>query len=258
MTSAEPRRAIFVTGAASGIGRATAALFAERGWFVGAADVDDTGLATLAAEATLGATIRLDVTDRAAYGAALQDFAARAGERLDILFNNAGVITSAPLDQAPWEAVERLLRINLFAPMIGTQAALPLLKATENSLAFFTCSASAVFGSANLAAYSASKQAIKGLTEALAIELKAHGVRVADVLPGIVDTAMLPPEMRPLLPPAGPWRLVAPREVAEVVWRAYGEDRIHWYVPEELKELHVMAVSEPEQARDYFTSLGRD
>ena len=257
MTSAEPRRAIFVTGAASGIGRATAALFAERGWFVGAADVDEAGLAKLAAETTLGVTTRLDVTDRGAYAAALQDFVARAGDRLDILFNNAGVIAHAPLDQAPWEAVERLLRINLFGPMIGTQAALPFLKATEGSLAFFTCSASAVFGSANLSAYSASKQAIKGLTEALAIELKAHGVRAADVLPGIVDTAMLPAEMRPLLPTDGPWRLVDPREVAEVVWRAYGEDRIHWYVPEDLKALHVQAVSDPEQARDYFISLGR-
>ena len=258
MTSAEPRRAIFITGAASGIGRATAALFAERGWFVGAADVDEAGLASLAAEAAPAAVIRLDVTDREAYATALRGFADQAGGRLDILFNNAGIIASAPLDQAPWEAVERLLRINLFGAMIGTPAALPLLKATQGSLVFSTCSASAVFGSANLAAYSASKQAIKGMTEALAIELKAHGVRAADVLPGIVDTAMLPPEMRPLLPPAGPWRLVNPREVAEVVWQAYGTDRIHWYVPEELKELHVRAVSEPEQARDYFITMGRD
>ena len=258
MTSPEPRRAIFVTGAASGIGRATAALFAERGWFVGAADVDEAGLAALAAETTIGAAVRLDVTDRDAFAAALNGFSEQAGGRLDILFNNAGVIASAPLDQATWEAVERLLRINLFGAMIGTQAALPLLKATPGSLVFSTCSASAVFGSANLAAYSASKQAIKGLTEALSIELKAHGVRAADVLPGIVDTAMLPPEMRPLLPPAGPWRLVSPREVAEVVWQAYGADRIHWYVPEELKELHLMAVSDPEQARDYFIAMGRE
>ena len=256
MTSDAPRRAIFITGAASGIGRATAVLFAERGWLVGAADVAPAGLSGL--EAPVGMTARLDVTDRQAYLATLRDFADRAGGRLDILFNNAGVIASGPLDEMPWETVERLLRVNLFGAMIGTQIALPLLKATEGSLVFFTCSASAVFGSANLTGYSASKQAIKGLTEALSIELKQHGVRAADVLPGIVDTAMLPPEMRPLLPPAGPWRLVAPREVAEVVWRAYGEDRIHWYVPEELKELHVMAVAEPERARDDFIAMARE
>ena len=190
MTTAELRRSIFITGAASGIGRATALLFAERGWFVGAFDIDEAGLRTLEAEGGVGFT-------------------------------------------------------------------LPLLKATPGSLCFYTCSASAIFGSANLSAYSASKHAVKGVTEALSIELKKHGVRAADVLPGIVDTAMLPPETRALLPHDGPWRLVQPREVAEAVWRAYGEDRIHWYVPEELKDFHLMAVSEPEQARDYFIALGR-
>ena len=258
MTPVDPKRSIFITGAASGIGRATAQLFADRGWFVGAFDVDAAGLQSLEAEGGAAVTGRLDVTDRHAYAAALTGFAARAGDRLDILFSNAGVISSAPLDEMAWETVERTLRINLFGAMIGAQAAIPLLKATPGSLCISTCSASAIFGSANLAAYSASKNAIKGLTEALAIELKKHDVRAADVLPGIVDTAMLPPETRALLPAEGPWRLVQPREVAETVWAAYGGDRIHWYVPPELKELRLMAVSEPEQTRDYFISLGRD
>ena len=258
MTPTDTRRSIFITGAASGIGRATAKLFAERGWFVGAFDVDAVALQRLKAEDGATVTGRLDVTDRHAYTTALTGFVAQAGDRLDILFGNAGVISSAPLDEVPWETVERTLRINLFGAMIGAQVAIPLLKATPGSLCISTCSASAIFGSANLAAYSASKNAIKGLTEALAIELKKHDVRAADVLPGIVDTAMLPPETRALLPTAGAWRLVQPREVAETVWRAYGENRIHWYVPEELKELHLMAVSEPEQARDYFIALGRD
>ena len=257
MTTAETRRSIFITGAASGIGRATALLFAERGWFVGAFDVDEAGLAKLQAEGAIGFTRRLDVADPEDYRAAVSAFAEQTGGRMDILFNNAGVIASSPLDEAPWAAVERLLRINLFGVMIGMQTALPLLKATPGSLCFSTCSASAIFGSANLAAYSASKHAVKGVTEALSIELKKHGVRAADVLPGIVDTAMLPPETRAMLPPDGPWRLVQPREVAEVVWRAYDEDRIHWYVPPELKDVHLMAVSEPERARDYFISLGR-
>ena len=258
MTTAEPRRSIFITGAASGIGRATALLFAGRGWCVGAFDVDEAGLGTLKAEGRIDFARQLDVADPHDYRAAVSAFADHTGGRIDILFNNAGVIASSPLDETPWEAVERLLRINLFGVMIGMQTALPLLKATPGSLCVSTCSASAIFGSANLAAYSASKHAVKGVTEALSIELKKHGVRAADVLPGIVDTAMLPPETRALLPPDGPWRLVQPREVAEVVWRAYDEDRIHWYVPEELKDFHLMAVAEPERARDYFISLGRD
>ena len=257
MTTAETKRSIFITGAASGIGRATALLFAERGWFVGAFDVDEAGLTRLQAEGAIGLTRRLDVADPEDYRAAVVAFTEHTGGRMDILFNNAGVIASSPLDEAPWAAVERLLRINLFGVMIGMQTALPLLKATAGSLCFSTCSASAIFGSANLAAYSASKHAVKGVTEALSIELKKHGVRAADVLPGIVDTAMLPAETRAMLPPDGPWRLVQPREVAEVVWRAYDEDKVHWYVPPELKDVHLMAVSEPEKARDYFISLGR-
>ena len=258
MTSTSPEKSIFITGAASGIGRATARLFAERGWFVGAFDVDEAGLAALQAEGGAGFVRRLDVSDPQDYQAAVDAFSAKTGGRLDILYNNAGVIVSSPLDQTPWASVERLLRINLFGPMIGVQAALPLLKATQGSLCFFTCSASAIFGSANLTAYSASKNAIKGLTEALSIELKKHGIRVSDVLPGIVDTAMLPPEQKAVLPVEGAWRLIQPRDVAEVVWQAYTEDRIHWYVPEELKDMHLMAVSQPEQTRDYFIGLGRD
>ena len=256
MTPAEPRRSIFITGAASGIGLATARLFAERGWFVGAFDVDEAGLRVLEAEG-VGFTRRLDVADREDYRAAMDNFAERTGGRMDILFNNAGVIASSPIDEQPWAAIERLLRINLFGVFIGVQAALPLLKATPGSLCFSTSSASAIFGSAHLAAYSASKHAVKGLTEALSTELKPQGVRAADVLPGIVETAMLSPEQKARLPADGPWRLIQPRDVAEVVWRAYGEDRVHWYVPEELKALHLQAVAEPEQTRDYFLALGR-
>ena len=68
---------------------------------------------------------------------------------------------------------------------------------------------------------------------------------------------MLSPEQKARLPADGPWRLIQPRDVAEVVWRAYDEDRVHWYVPEDLKPLHLQAVAEPEQTRDYFLALGR-
>ncbi len=253
------RKSIFITGAASGIGRATASLFAEHGWFVGAFDVDEAGLATLAAQIGQDRchVQRLDVSDRVGYSAVVEAFAQKTGGTLDILFNNAGVIAQASAEEMAWDAIERIVRINLLGVFAGVQAAGPLLKATPNSLCFSTSSASAVFGSANLAVYSATKQAVKGLTEALSIEFKPYGVRVADVLPGIIDTGMLSAETKAILPPDGPWRLINPRMVAETVWEAYHEDRVHWYVPPELKELHIQAVSAPEATRDYFIALGR-
>src|SRR5580698_9566484 len=90
---ADGRKSIFITGAASGMGRETALLFRRKGWFVGAADVNEAGLESLKAE--LGAenclTQRLDVGIRVAYAAALNTFGAATGERMDILFNNAGI-----------------------------------------------------------------------------------------------------------------------------------------------------------------------
>jgi NAD(P)-dependent dehydrogenase (short-subunit alcohol dehydrogenase family) len=75
----------------------------------------------------------------------------------------------------------------------GVYAALPWLKKTPNSLLFTTSSSSATYGMPRIAVYAATKHAVKGLTEALSIEFARHGVRVADVLPGLIDTAILRP-----------------------------------------------------------------
>ena len=167
MTTVRAEKSIFVTGAASGIGRATARLFAERGWFVGAFDIDEAGLLSLSSE--LGEaehlTRRLDVSDREAYPAAVEAFGQRTGGRMDILFNNAGIIVSEAFDEMGWETIDRILRINLLGTMTGIRSAAHLLKATPNALCFTTASASAIYGSANLSIYSATKHAVKGLTE---------------------------------------------------------------------------------------------
>lgn len=88
------------------------------------------------------------------------------------------------------------------------------------------------------------QHAVRGLTEALSIELKRYGVRAADLLPGLVDTLILSPQMKAMAPPDGMWRLVPPSEVAEIVWAAYS-NRLHWYVPEELRAFHARVVADP-------------
>ncbi len=246
-------KAILITGAASGIGLATARRFAAEGWFVGGLDSNAGNLAGLAQE---GAWTRaLDVTDRPAQRAAIDAFAAEAG-RLDVFHANAGIGRGGPFEAMAWADVEAVVAVNLLAVLAGVQAAIPHLKATEGSMAFLTSSSSATFGMGGIAVYSATKHAVKGLTEALSVELKAAGVRVCDTLPGLIDTPLLPQGAKDVADKKGPWRLTPPSAVADAVWRAYHADRIHWYVPEELAAFDALATAQPEQVRDQMAASG--
>lgn len=251
------RRSIFITGAASGMGLATARRFAAEGWLVGGYDVNADGLAALAAE--LGAdncvTGALDVTSREAFEAAVAGFGEATGGTLDLLFNNAGITGGGLFDEQPWEQVMRIVEINLLGVMIGIRAGLPLLRATPGSLCLVNASSSAIWGTAGIGVYSATKHAVRGLVEALSIEFKRFGVRAADLLPGLIDTPLLGERMRGMAPADGPWRLVQPEEVAMTVWTAYGSDRLHWYVPEELRAFHRQVVDDPEGVREERAAL---
>jgi NAD(P)-dependent dehydrogenase (short-subunit alcohol dehydrogenase family) len=265
------RKSIFITGAASGIGRATAILFAEKGWFVGAFDVNANGLASLAQE--LGhdncVTGILDVTKKENFAETIAAFGAATDGKMDVLFNNAGIGESGYFEDIPYEAALRVVQVNFIGVLTGIYAALPLLKATKNSLCFTTSSSSATYGMPRLAVYSATKHAVKGLTEALSIEFARHGIRAADTLPGLIDTAILrmtpnrsdartPDEAETLLanaPKKGAFRLMPPRAVAEAVWKAYGSDKLHWYVPPEIAWIDRIKGFAPELMRKRIKSV---
>ena len=260
------QKTLFVTGAASGMGRATAKLFADQGWFVGAYDVDEGGLKSLEDEIGRPSclTRRLDVTDKADYDAAVAEFADATGGRLDMLYNNAGIGHSGWFEDVPYEATRRLIDINFVGVVNGIYAALPLLKQTPNSLCFTTSSSSATYGMPRIAIYAATKFAVKGLTEALSLEFERHDVRVADVLPGLIDTAILdstpnhsgdgPDGIRPQegAPTEGPFRLMPAESVAECAWQAYHDEsaRLHWYVPEEIGMIDKAKAAGAETVRD--------
>jgi NADP-dependent 3-hydroxy acid dehydrogenase YdfG len=258
----------FITGAASGIGRATAELFAEHGFWIGAADRNTEGLESL--RDALGKdrcrVWHLDVTDKAAFDVVISELAEEAGGRLDLLFNNAGIAAAGFFEDIPIEETRKIIDVNLMGVINGIYAALPLLKQTPGSLCFSTSSSAATYAAANLAVYSATKFAVKGLTEALAVELSRCDVRVADVLPGVIDTAIfgdspafangkpVPDALRPEGPPAakeGAFRLISPSLVAEAVWRCYdGDPRMHWYVPDEIEDIDKEKAASPEAMRD--------
>ena len=268
---ARGRKSIFITGAASGIGRATATLFAEKGWFVGAFDVNADGLATLTQE--IGGdncvTGILDVTSKENFEAAVAAFGAETGGTMDVLYNNAGIGESGFFEDVPYEAALRVVQVNFIGVLTGIYLALPLLKATKNSLCFTTSSSSATYGMPRLAVYAATKFAVKGLTEALSIEFARHGIRVADTLPGLIDTAILrntpnrtdgrkADETEAMLanaPKKGPFRLMPPRAVAEAVYAAYGSDKLHWYVPPEIAWIDRIKGFAPEYMRKRVQAL---
>lgn len=258
MGKSNGRQSIFITGAASGMGRETARLFAGQGWFVGGFDVNEAGLSDLQAEVGADNCLvrRLDVTDRNDYRAAIAAFGEATGGKMDLLYNNAGIGRGGPFAEQPFEDVIAVVQVNLMGVLIGIHEAIGLLKATPNSLCFTTSSSSATFGMANIAVYSATKHAVKGLSEALSVEFKAYGVRVADVLPGVIDTPILPPGVAEGAPKEGMFRAIPPVEVAKTVWEAYHADKLHWYVPPELVELDKAATLTPEAVRDQMAQGG--
>ena len=186
-------KSIFITGAGSGMGREGAKLFHAKGWRVGAIDRNE-GLESLSSE--LGTdriwTRAVDVTDKSALETALASFCAgNDGGGLDMMWNNAGIGEGGWFEDVPYEAAMRVVDVNFKAVLTGAYVSLPYLKKSVGSLMFSTSSSSATYGMPRLAVYSATKHAVKGLTEALSIEWARHNVRVADVLPGLIDTAIL-------------------------------------------------------------------
>lgn len=256
MAKANGRKSIFITGAASGMGLETARLFYAKGWFIGGCDVNSAGLKAL--EAELGAdnciVQTLDVTDRMAYRAALAAFAETTDGKMDILYNNAGIGRGGPFADQTFEDIMAVVNVNFVGVLIGIHEAIQYLKATPGSLCFTTSSSSATFGMPGIAVYSATKHAVKGLTEALSVEFKAYGVRVADVLPGLIDTPLLPPGAVENAPKEGIFRAIPPSDVAQTVWKAYGSDVLHWYVPPELVEMDRAGTMDPEAMREQLAA----
>lgn len=184
---------VFITGAAAGIGRATALTFARNGYRVGAYDIDLDGLASLSDDiAALGgdvATGELDVTDAGQWSARLHEFTSPTG-RLDILVNNAGVLTTGPFADVPLAAHRQMVDINVYGALAGLHAAFPYLRDTPRAQVVNMCSASALYGQPELATYSATKFALRALTEALELEWRRYGIRVLAMWPLFVKTAM--------------------------------------------------------------------
>lgn len=244
------KKSIFVTGAASGIGKATSLLFGKRGYLVGSYDVDVEGAKAVADEvvraggaATHG---RIDVTNEESWSAAIADFELRtrdedrqnenrASGRLDVLFNCAGILRMGRFEDVSPEECRKQIDVNIMGVILGIHTCLPLLERTASREGRATIvsmsSASAVWGQPELAVYSATKFAVRALTEALDVELRPKRITVCDVMPGYVDTPMVHSQKHTAKSLDRLGIKLSASDVAEVVWKAAHGKGLH-YVPQ--------------------------
>lgn len=241
------RRSIFITGGASGIGRAIARHFGERGWFVGIADVNVEGM-----EDTLGLIEggfkymhRLDVRDRAAWDEALAAFNTAAGSRIDVVVNNAGIGTGGSLSELDPEEIDRCLDINLKGVLYGAQAAYPFLKTSAPGSALINiASAAGIAGSAGMSVYCATKFGVRAVSESLDAEWAPDQIKVASICPSFIETPLLNgtgnrksnEQIRERVKAAG-LEITPVEEVAKAVWEAVHGDKLDYFVGKTSKRM---------------------
>ena len=238
MSKAGGRKSIFITGAASGIGLAAARHFAGKGWFIGLSDVNVSGLD--AAHRDIGRDdamcAMLDVRDRDDWAKALGRFAEATGGRMDALLNNAGIARYGWFEEVSPEEADLQVDVNIKGVINGAYAGLDLLRATPGSRLINVASCAGLSGSPRLAVYSATKFAVRGLSESLDAEFARFGVEVRCVMPWFVETPILDSgsargnqAIRDAIQ-AGGHPVYTPEEAAEVIWQAAHGPELHYVV----------------------------
>jgi len=234
-------KTVFITGAASGIGLATARRLAKEGWFVGLYDINGEAIDELLSDVGFpdACGSDCDVGDLHSVQRALAHFSEATGGRLDLLVNNAGVLASGHFEDIDPVAHEAMVRVNVLGLTQVAQAAFPLLRATPGSTLLNLCSVSSVHGVPLLAVYSASKFYVNGLTQALSIEWAEHGIRVLSIKPPFVGTAMLkgiPEQLMKSLTVD-----LSPEQVADAIMHALAGSRDSYLLGAKAKALGFLA-----------------
>jgi NAD(P)-dependent dehydrogenase (short-subunit alcohol dehydrogenase family) len=190
-----------ITGGGSGIGRATALLFAREGAAVAVVDRDETRAQAVAqkieAEGGRAIAVHCDVSQAADCRRAVQETVAAFG-RLDILFNNAGIIRRADVLELTAEEWDRTMAVNVKSVFLLSKYAIPVMAQAGGGAIVNTGSGWGLVGGRNAVSYCASKGAVVNMTRAMALDHAVQNIRVNCVCPGDTDTGMLRNEARQL------------------------------------------------------------
>ena len=247
---------VAITGAGRGIGAATAKRFAREGWQVAILDRDAATLAETAA--ALGTACvwsgEADVTSHASLAAAASEIAAKTA-RVDVLVNNAGILRVGPFETIAPEDAEAQIRVNVLGVVNGIYAFFETLKATPGARIVNLASASSIYGTPDFAVYSATKFAVRGLTEALDIEFKRHGITVCDISPPFVAGEMLAQQRYTAQGVKNMGIKMSPEDVADWIWRAATAKypHVHYTLQTDQRLLRpfsaIVALAKPSMAR---------
>lgn len=241
-----------ITGATKGIGRAVTDALAARHWRIGCIARSRPDLEALQSE--LGAGIEIapaDVGDRDGVEAAIKSLTSSLGT-VDVLVNNAGVGLYGPVVDLDPDEAERIMRINYLGTVYATCAVLPAMVARHSGQIVNVASIAGRLGAPLEAAYSASKFAVVGFSEALQVEVAPFGVKVSLVNPGPVDTEFF--EARGHLYERSSPRPVPAADVATAVLAAIDRGRFETVVP---RSLRIALTSRAVAAPLYFYGLRR-
>jgi NAD(P)-dependent dehydrogenase (short-subunit alcohol dehydrogenase family) len=219
-------KVVFITGAARGIGRATAEALLREGARVAIGDLDEDLAKRTAKE--LGSdvfAIALDVTDHAGFTAVLDEVEREVGP-LDVLINNAGIMPIGNFEDDSFESAYRQFSINVFAVMHGTREAIKRMKPRRRGHIVNLASMAGVVPTPGAATYCASKHAVVGLCESLYWELRGTGVELSYVLPSLVKT-----ELAAGVKDTRASNSIEPETVAQEIVSALKKPRLAVYAP---------------------------